>query len=98
MKPGKIGQVLSEESSRIINGLGPAIGQLVRAIATYLSGAIIGFIYVIVYSFISQNDDIELVFDCYMLIFFSIYHAILLVIYKINGEVGRNDYDRPQGS
>ena len=54
MKPGQIGQVLSEESSRIINGLGPAIGQLVRAIATYLSGAIIGFTYVIVYSFISQ--------------------------------------------
>ena len=46
MKPEEIGQVLSEESSRIINGLGPAIGQLVRAIATYLSGCIISFLYV----------------------------------------------------
>ena len=47
MKPGRIGQILSEESSRIINGLGPSIGQLVRALATFLSGCIIGFIYVL---------------------------------------------------
>ena len=45
-KPGILGQTLSEESSRIINGLGPSIGQLVRAIATFLAGVIIGFSYV----------------------------------------------------
>ena len=46
MSPGRIGQILSEESSRIINGLGPSIGQLVRAISTFISGCIIGFLYV----------------------------------------------------
>lgn len=46
MKPGKLGQILSEESSRIINGLGPSIGQLIRAIATFISGCLIGFLYV----------------------------------------------------
>ena len=45
-KPGILGQAVSEESSRIINGLGPSIGQLVRAIATFLAGVIIGFSYV----------------------------------------------------
>ena len=44
-KPGILGQAVSEESSRIINGLGPSIGQLVRAIATFLAGVIIGFSY-----------------------------------------------------
>ena len=98
MKPGQIGQVLSEESSRIINGLGPAIGQLVRAIATYLSGAIIGFTYVIVYSFISQYYFVELVVDRFLFDVFSMYHIFCLVIRKSNGKVGRNDDDRPQGS
>lgn len=45
-KPGKLGQTVAEESSRIINGLGPSIGQFVRAIATFLSGLIIGFTHV----------------------------------------------------
>lgn len=52
MKPGKMGQILSEESSRIINGLGPSIGQLVRAIATFISGCIMGFLYVQFYFFL----------------------------------------------
>lgn len=45
-KPGTLGQTLAEESSRIINGLGPSIGQFVRAVATFLSGLIIGFTHV----------------------------------------------------
>ncbi|CBK22352.2 uncharacterized protein [Blastocystis hominis] len=42
-KPGALGQTVAEESSRIINGLGPSIGQFVRAIATFLCGLLIGF-------------------------------------------------------
>lgn len=42
MKAGELGQNLAEESSRIINGLGPSIGQLVNAISAFLAGTILG--------------------------------------------------------
>ena len=47
MKPGELGQNLAEESSRIINGLGPSLGQLVNSISAFLAGTILGFWHVL---------------------------------------------------
>lgn len=43
---GRLGQRFSEESSRIVNGLGPELGVMVRAIASMLTGCTIGLTYV----------------------------------------------------
>ena len=82
MKPGRIGQILSEESSRIINGLGPSIGQLVRALATFLSGCIIGFVYVLyfVYSIIVELAT----YSCYFILCSFCYNGWIL-LFESNG-------------
>lgn len=54
-KPGALGQTVAEESSRIINGLGPSIGQFVRAIATFLCGLLIGFTHVSFYFWVGYD-------------------------------------------
>ena len=44
--PGRLGQRLSEESSRIVEGLGPGLGSLVRALASLFCGIVIGLVHV----------------------------------------------------
>lgn len=44
--PGKLGQRYSEESSRIINGLGPGLGIFIRSLACLICGVCIGLYYV----------------------------------------------------
>lgn len=41
--PGRLGQRFSEESSKIVEGLGPGLGALVRALSNLFCGIIIGF-------------------------------------------------------
>lgn len=53
-KPSTLGQAVAEESSRIINGLGPSIGRLVRSISTFIGGVIVGVVHV---SLILAIDD-----------------------------------------
>ena len=53
-KPSTLGQAVTEESSRIINGLGPSIGRLVRSISTFIGGVIVGVVHV---SLILAIDD-----------------------------------------
>lgn len=45
ISPGRLGQRFSEESSRMVNGLGPELGLMFRAIASMITGAIIGLTY-----------------------------------------------------
>lgn len=45
--PGLLGQRFSEQSSTIVDGLGPSLGGLFRALASLITGIIIGFISVI---------------------------------------------------
>ena len=40
--PGRLGQRFSEESSRIVEGLGPGLGVLVRSLSILFCGIIIG--------------------------------------------------------
>ena len=40
--PGRLGQRFSEESSRIVEGLGPGLGALVRALSNLFCGIILG--------------------------------------------------------
>ena len=46
ISPGRLGQRFSEESSRIVIGLGPELGAMVRAFASMITGCIVGFYYV----------------------------------------------------
>ena len=46
ISPGRLGQRFSEESSRIVTGLGPELGVMVRAIASMITGCVIGLYYV----------------------------------------------------
>ena len=46
VSPGKLGQRYSEESSRIINGLGPGLGIFIRSAACLVCGVCIGLYYV----------------------------------------------------
>ena len=46
-KPSTLGQAVAEESSRIINGLGPSIGQLIRSIAIFIGGVVVGLFHVL---------------------------------------------------
>ena len=46
ISPGRLGQRFSEESSRIVTGLGPDLGTMVRFVTSMITGCIIGFIYV----------------------------------------------------
>ena len=46
ISPGKLGQRFSEESSRIVTGLGPDLGVMVRSFSSLLTGAAIGLVYV----------------------------------------------------
>ena len=46
ISPGRLGQRFSEESSRIVTGLGPDLGTMVRFVTSIVMGCIIGFIYV----------------------------------------------------
>ena len=82
MKPGRIGQILSEESSRIINGLGPSIGQLVRALATFLSGCIIGFVYVLYFVYFIIIE--LLTYSCYFILCSFCYNGWIL-LFESNG-------------
>ena len=45
--PGKLGQRYAEESSRIVEGLGPSLGFFIRSMASLLAGLIMGFYYVL---------------------------------------------------
>ena len=45
--PSTLGQAVAEESSRIINGLGPSIGQLIRSIAIFIGGVVVGLFHVL---------------------------------------------------
>ena len=45
ISPGRLGQRFSEESSRMVNGLGPELGLMFRAVASMVTGAIIGLTY-----------------------------------------------------
>lgn len=49
VSPGRLGQRFSEQSSRIIGGLGPELGILVRTFGSLLCGVVIGFIYVVLH-------------------------------------------------
>ena len=40
--PGRLGQRFSEESSRIVEGLGPGLGLMVRSLSSLFSGIFIG--------------------------------------------------------
>ena len=40
--PGRLGQRFSEESSRIVEGLGPGLGVLVRSLSILFCGIILG--------------------------------------------------------
>ena len=46
ISPGKLGQRFSEESSRIVTGLGPDLGMMVRSLSSVITGAVIGLVYV----------------------------------------------------
>ena len=46
ISPGRLGQRFSEESSRIVTGLGPDLGTMIRFVTSMITGCIIGFIYV----------------------------------------------------
>ena len=46
-KPSTLGQAVAEESSRIINGLGPSIGRLVRSVSTFIGGVVVGLFHVV---------------------------------------------------
>ena len=46
ISPGRLGQRFSEESSRIVTGLGPELGAMVRAFASMVTGCVLGFYYV----------------------------------------------------
>ena len=46
ISPGRLGQRFSEESSRIVLGLGPELGMMVRAFASMVTGCVLGFYYV----------------------------------------------------
>lgn len=48
--PGRLGQRFSEESSRIVDGLGPGLGSLVRALASLFCGIVIGLVHVTIVS------------------------------------------------
>ena len=48
-KPSTLGQAVAEESSRIINGLGPSIGQLIRSIAIFIGGVVVGLFHVFLF-------------------------------------------------
>ena len=45
ISPGRLGQRFSEESSRMVNGFGPELGLMLRAVASMVTGAIIGLTY-----------------------------------------------------
>lgn len=44
--PGTLGQRFSEESTRMVNGLGPSLGMFVRSVTSLLCGLVLGFYYV----------------------------------------------------
>ena len=46
ISPGRLGQRFSEESSRLVTGLGPELGAMVRAFASMVTGCSIGLYYV----------------------------------------------------
>lgn len=46
VSPGKLGQRFSEQSSRIVDGLGPGLGILVETLGGLVCGMVIGFVYV----------------------------------------------------
>ena len=46
ISPGKMGQRFSEESSRIVLGLGPDLGLMIRSFASLITSTVIGLIYV----------------------------------------------------
>lgn len=47
ISPGRLGQRFSEESSRIVTGLGPDLGTMIRCVSSLVTGTIIGLIYVL---------------------------------------------------
>ena len=53
--PGRLGQRFSEESSRIVEGLGPGLGLIVRSLSSLFSGIVIGMTRVLVYLFWVSN-------------------------------------------
>ena len=46
VSPGRLGQRFSEESSRIVDGLGPGLGLLSRSLASLVCGLVVGFYFV----------------------------------------------------
>ena len=46
ISPGRLGQRFSEESSRLVTGLGPDLGTMIRFVTSMVTGSIIGFVYV----------------------------------------------------
>ena len=53
--PGRLGQRFSEESSRIVDGLGPGLGSLVRALSSLFSGIVIGMTLVRIVSLVDPR-------------------------------------------
>ena len=49
ISPGRLGQRFSEESSRIVAGLGPDLGMMVRFVVSLTTASIIGLFYVLPY-------------------------------------------------
>lgn len=47
VSPGRLGQRFSEESSRIVIGLGPDLGMMVRYVTSLVMGVFIGLYYVL---------------------------------------------------
>ena len=71
--PGRLGQRFSEESSRIVEGLGPGLGLMVRSLASLFSGIFIGMTRVTIIFL-----RLKIGLDAYSLDFagFSLYHFL----------------------
>ena len=48
ISPGSLGQRFSEESSRVVTGLGPDLGMIVRFVTGLTTASVIGFFYVLI--------------------------------------------------
>ena len=52
--PGLLGQRVSEQSSSIVDGLGPSLGGLFRTLASLITGVVVGILSVVVFHMIYE--------------------------------------------
>ena len=86
-KPSTLGQAVAEESSRIINGLGPSIGRLVRSISTFIGGVIVGVMHVLLCLFF---DVVELAADSVDSDRLSLFDLCWATVWKGDGKLDPN--------